>query len=785
MVSTNTICFEGISRIYRNTVVSHIRSTLRDRYPNDWEAKIAIPFLKEWEAIRSAAETRRNTGELHGILKDDADLLGVNHFFNLFELYFEDLFPDTQSMPEGDRKQKKQAVLSWARNIKNLRDPVIGHPAEADVTEEDAFMMLDSARRILETVDPGAAESLAKLRDSVKHPGARLGSEVIDNQRQLEASTLPSRELAAPRFVGRRTELEELNNWLKDPYSHVWLLAGDGGKGKTAIAYEFAIATLREPPTDLEIVIWLSAKATQFVLGQARDIDPPDFADLNSALDQVLRAYGAPDFEDKNIKDKEMECRTYLSQLPALIILDDVDSLEGQNLESTMSYFLYRISASKSKILLTSRRVPMGMQHTQVKGFELRSEDGIKFIRSRLSMYGLGPDQFPNPTMNNILQACDGSPLFVQDLLRLCMVGEKPSVAIDKWKSAGGEAARKYALEREFEMLSVSAKKVLLSCALYKGPASKPEVQAAADISDVECDKALLELQNLFLIPRPHLVEDIPRFALNLNTRQLVVEVLGESNLAGRIASAIKVITGQAQVTPAYRKRVGQYIRQAVTQVKLDKHTSAEETLLEALSSYPESSDLHGILGWVYKTWNPTPRKTDARKQFIRAAELKSSMEDTYRHWWQMEKEQSEWTSAASAAERGLENIPSSESLAYMAGFARSQSAKDLYQQAQYSRAEQEAKTADVHLRKALLDIEEVGQGQYQFHSSVNRAIVINYEHLVRISQYQQDVGSERRYLRLLALALGRWAGEHPSDLNTSSEQQRLLYWFPSLRSYL
>ena len=208
-------------------------------------------------------------------------------------------------MPEGDRKQKKQAVLSWARNIKNLRDPVIGHPAEADVTEEDAFMMLDSARRILETVDPGAAESLAKLRDSVKHPGARLGSEVIDNQRQLEASTLPSRELAAPRFVGRRTELEELNNWLKDPYSHVWLLAGDGGKGKTAIAYEFAIATLREPPTDLEIVIWLSAKATQFVLGQARDIDPPDFADLNSALDQVLRAYGAPDFEDKTSRTRK------------------------------------------------------------------------------------------------------------------------------------------------------------------------------------------------------------------------------------------------------------------------------------------------------------------------------------------------------------------------------------------------------------------------------------------------------------------------------------------------
>ena len=641
--------------------------------------------------------------------------------------------------------------------------------------------MLDSARRVLEHIDLDAAEAVAQLRDSVRYADGSTGMDVFDKQRQMESSTLPPREIVAPNFVGRRTELEELNCWLNDPYSRVWLLAGDGGKGKTAIAYQFAIETLQDPPTDFEIVIWLSAKARRFISGRSINVEDPNFADLESALDWVLRAYGAPNVEGKGLAAKEEECRNYLTQLPALVILDDVDSLEGQHLESTMSYFLYRNPAPKSKILLTSRRIPLGMEHTQVKGFELGSTDGVGFIRSRLKIYDLEPDQFSNAVVNEILQACDGSPLFVQDLLRLCMVGEPPRVAIEKWKTDGGEAARRYALEREFEMLSESAKKVLVSCALYEGPASLPEIRVASNISEDSCHDALRELQDLFLIPRPQLVEDVPRFALNSNTRQLVIDVLGESDMGARISSAIQVITGQAQATPAHRQRVGQYIRQAVTQVKLDEHAGAEETLLEALRLYPEDADLHGILGWVYKSWNPT-RRADARRHYVRAAELKGSKEETYRHWWEMEKDVMEWTSAAQAAESGLECIPSSERLSYMAGFARSQSAKDLLQQAQFSRADQEANKAEVHLRKALLDLDDVGPGQYRYHGNVHRAIVLNYENRVRICQFQREDGREQHFVRLLLRALRRWANEHPDDPNARSEKQRLEFRLPALK---
>ena len=175
MLSRNTICFEGICRVYRNAVVSHLRNVLSNKYPNDWQSRIATPFQREWEDIRKSAEIRRTTRELAGPLRDDADLLDVHHFYNLFEAHFEDLFVEVQSMSSVERNQKKQAVLAWSRSIKNLRDPVLGHPTDDDVSWADAFSMLDAARRILESFSPADAVRVTELRDSVIANDADFG----------------------------------------------------------------------------------------------------------------------------------------------------------------------------------------------------------------------------------------------------------------------------------------------------------------------------------------------------------------------------------------------------------------------------------------------------------------------------------------------------------------------------------------------------------------------------------------------------------------------------------
>ncbi len=571
VVSTNTICFEGVSRVYRNAVLEHVRKTLKSRYGEEWELQIRSTFKREWERIKTSADLRRDTGELSAPLRDDLDVLGVNHFYNLFDRYFGDLFPAVNGLAEIERQQTKQNILAWSRTIRNLRDPVLGHPAEQDVPKQDAFMMLDSAQRVLNFIsDERAAKRLAELRDSLLNGDIVPTDELIPSARTIEAGTLPSRESIAQMFVGRQSELAELNEWLDDPYGRVWLLAGDGGKGKTAIAYEFAVATAQNPPSSLEIVIWLSAKSRRFEFGQFVDIENPDFWDQASAIDWVLRAYGAPDVDDMDVEAKEQECRSYLSQLPALIILDDLDSLEEKQITDTMSFFVHRTPQSMPcKVLWTSRRFQMGMPHTQVTGFEPHSNDGRLFVKSRVQMYDLDVNQFPASVADRVLAACDGSPLFIQDLLRLCKVGEPPGAAIKKWQNSDGETARRYALGREFEMLATSAQKVLISCALYPGSASLPEIQTTTELSDGECRLAVQELQNLFLLPQPRLIEEVPRFELNLTTRQLVKDVQGKTDLATRIKKRDDVITGKNRSTPEYRGKIGHYIRQAVSLVKL------------------------------------------------------------------------------------------------------------------------------------------------------------------------------------------------------------------------
>ena len=768
--NNNTICYEGIQNIYRNSVVRHIRKVLTAKYPDDFVMKVKNPFKKEWDKIKANAEAPRQTGQIEAPLVDELDILSVNHFQNLFDVYFDDIFV---GMSEEVHKETKQAILGWTKNVKDVRDP-LSHPAEHPITDSDAMTLLDSARKILEKFDPEGATRLMDLWQDVRTGG--------QSYQPLEGSTLPSRESIAPRFVGRQLELNELNNWIKDPNSRVWMLAGDGGKGKTAIAYEFAAATRNQPPPGLETVIWLSAKARRFESGGAVSIESPDFWDMDSALDWVLRAYGAVGFEEKNTTEKIEECLEFLSLLPALIILDDVDSLEGQNV-GAMNFFVHRTHATSSKVLLTSRRVPFGFEPmvTQVTGLE--REDGFKFIDSRIRMFRLDPAQFDRAVQGRLLKACDGSPLFVQDLLRLCSVGESPDRAIKLWQDREGEAARRYALQREFDMLSNSAKKVLLACALFPEPISLPEIEIVAEIPEYECRSAIQELQQLFLIPKPRFVEEVPRFGLNVNTKRLVVDVQGGTDLAKRISSSIKVITGKSEATPAIRGRIGQVIRQAVSLVKLSKHPEAEETLSRALTSYHSNADLHGSLGLVYKSWTPVSRYADARNQFSRAADLQSKSEDMYRHWSDMEMKNQEWTAAANAAERGIGVVlPQSMQLAFNAGFARSRLARDLYQQAQYARAEQEAAKAKTHLEKALVDLEELETGQYQLHSQVHRATVINCEYLVRISEARQEPGRANHFLRLLANYLARWEIEHPVDPNVDSETRRLLYRFPGLR---
>ena len=773
-------------------MVNHIRTTLRGRYPLDWESVLQKPFAKEWPTIVENAELPRKIGTINSTLQDAADYLSVNHFYNLFDVHFEVLFPTQAETAPEVRRQEKAAVLSWAKEIKIGRDPE-SHPPSEDMDFDDAVRQLDTAQRICSKFDEHAATELAALKSHLYtgRPADFGHDEEEGSHRQPIQASLPPRESISPHFIGRREELARLDDWLRDPASRVWLLAGDGGKGKTAIAYQFATLVQEQGPAPLEFIIWLSAKRRHFIDRQITEVSNPDFGDIESALDYILTQYGWPGELPASVADKKQAVLEYLGELPALIVLDDINSLEG-DIVNTLSFFMTEVVRTKSKILLTSRLIPFGMDTltTQIAGFQLRSEDGHEFVESRVRLFGLDPAAFDTRTVNNVLSVTDGSPLYIEDLLRLALLGDDLRRVCTEWRDRKGGAARKYALGREFDRLTSDARDVLLAAALYNAPVSTSEIAVAAG-RDFDVDRvqdALGELQSLFLVPKPRIIEDIPRFVLNQNTRELVLNVTKSANpdRFERIAEAIKAVSGKS--TRGDRRDrivVGSYIRQAVSLVKLGRYTEAEETLKRGLEALPETPDLYGQLGWVYRRWLPNGRTMDARECFGRAAKLNCTNGEMYYHWCQLEKEDGGWTRMAEAAMTGLKLLKDSLDLEYFAGYAFSRQAHDLLTSDHLERAEDEAERAKQHLDKVLIDPEDLEPGQYRLHGMAYQAMILTMRTMARIATARGDDGSTERNLRLLAEMLEKWNSEHPSDPNYERVKNASMWFHPRLRGLL
>ena len=564
---------------------------------------------------------------------------------------------------------------------------------------------------------------------------------------------LPSRETVVVDFVGREQELAALRAWFDEPRSALWALAGDGGKGKSAIAYTFAREIQRRAPAPFQIVLWLSAKKRRFLEGTTTEIDSPDFHDLETALSQVLIQLGWAEDAALPVESRKERVLELLTEFPALVVVDDVDSLDAEG-EAAISFFAQQVSRTPSKVLFTSRRTMFGLgsSTTHVSGFS--RDDAVAFIRSRIGLMRLQDTAFTQAVLQGIVRLTDGSPLYIEDLLRLSISAKSPAAALEMWKGQRGAEVRRYALERECELLTPAARDILLAGCVADGSISFSELASIVGVDDDSVSRALQELRTLFLIPTPTFVEGEQRFNMNLNTRSLVREVYGKTEQWRRIEAAYQTITHG--LPSGARSKIGAIIRQCGLLVRSQRPEEAEQLMQNALADRPGDSDLYGFSGWIYKNWSP-PRIADARRQFHRAAELRSIKGDMYEHWARMEIDQREWTRAALAAEKGLELIPDSAVLRYWAGRSRGHLSEELVGGLHHDRAAKEGKVARAHLEHAL---ETLREDDRITKDSVYRALVL-------LCETMTDVDGVRRFFR-------RWQQEGPGSDIFQVEMQRL-----------
>lgn len=625
-------------------------------YPNDYLDKLKKPFKQEWEKNKFYAEDLRKKGIIEAPIKDDFDILGVNNFYNLFQAEYDKFRVKPLITESSERQKQKQTLLGWLKNITDNRH-ALSHPAEAELTYDDTEFLLLNALKVLKHLEfEKEVDQIQELRNQLR----KKEFDIDENKIPL-GSALPPKESVVVEFIGRDKELEILEEWIKDTESRTRALAGDGGKGKSALAYNFAVNVKKNAFKPFDMVFWLSAKKRKFVAGEVVDITNPDFHDLESAIDKILQYYGFNEDINNKLDIKKTKVKELLDEFPAFIVIDDIDSLEGEELYANR-FFSFDVAMTRSKVLFTSRRIIFGLEPmtTTVKGFE--GVDAEDFIKSRCELMNLDYSSLKKKT-TKIIEITDGSPLYIEDLLRWTLTQGNINKAIELWKNRGGDAARKYALERECELLTDNALKVLFASCIFPEAITFDDIQKITEFNEEIVSASLKELQKLFLVSTPVLLEDFLTFEVNLNIKMLVEACYKDSYKYNQIKHSYKSIYKNTNKPDS--KEVAAVIRQSTLYIRNSEFELAKELIDKGLNKYKNNPDLIGMLGFIFKTWQPKRRIIDARESFRRAAQLDSKKEALFKHWCEMELEENEWDNAIDVANKGICVNPESKTLHY------------------------------------------------------------------------------------------------------------------------
>lgn len=368
-----------------------------------------------------------------------------------------------------------------------------------------------------------AAEDFDFLFSARRPPSLELSIADIVNEEALDHN-LPDRNFVCSRFVGRKTDIGELWTWLADDFSRVRLIAGEGGLGKTSLAYRFSEEVASRGVRPFEKVVWLTAKERQFIAADDtyRDALYTDFHDAESLYRAIASAHGciAADFEGLDARELMEVALQSCATVPTFVVIDDVDSLSKDDQQRALEL---GIRAPRCTKMLLTTRINFSYSPDNVLKLDgLPKDEFREYVSVLRARYKL-PELKDNKA-EYLREVSGGSPFFADSLLRLERRGLSLDKAITQWKGEKGMEVRKAALKREIGYLSKPAKRVLYVISRLKGCIYPELTRILSDYAEQTLGDALLELSSLFLISMPAVARQAS-YTVDPNTALLVMEL--------------------------------------------------------------------------------------------------------------------------------------------------------------------------------------------------------------------------------------------------------------------
>ena len=471
------------------------------------------------------------------------------------------------------RRQRKYPV-SFIREMNDGKNSLIFRKSETVMRDGDRCRtaMNGDDFEILFSPRPYPPESLLR-------PAGR--------ERMIE-HTLPDKNLICPTFIGREEIISELWSWLADDFEYIKVLAGEGGRGKTSIAYEFAGQVVRSAAIEFEMLLWLTAKESQFDASLNAYVNLPEvhFNSTETLLRRIVEELGAEgDIEGESLPALKRAVIDTLSIIPSIIVVDNLDTMDIGEQRTLVEAVRQIADRSRARVLITTRsNVSMPIEQcVEISG--LRDGDFREFVKQTCASYKIPVP--PSALISQMYDVSDGSPLFTQSILRLLRLGQSAQLALKEWKGIEGLAVRSAALQREIEQLGPESRRVLYALALVRS-ASYQELKQVTGYDDSRLRDSVDQLSSLFLIHAPTIIESERRFEIPESTARLVVDL--KDQLVTRPAEINARVTGIFKKTSDAKFEVGKAIRQSMAFINADEYDKAVGTV-EALLRRPKFSN--------------------------------------------------------------------------------------------------------------------------------------------------------------------------------------------------
>ncbi len=420
-----------------------IKSTLQQEFGDDWLSKGVERHLNQG-ALERTRQMLTSPMAIVDMDKTDEEVYGVEHLSNIIRgnwAFFGDGL--------GDRTRAEV----YFGEVSELRHNVSHRRQHHMLRRGDLLRFARNAQMLLRGLQSPIADRFDSVATSLEQGGSPWGAEL--------GGTLPPATEIVPEFVGREDEIRDLSIWLADNSERQLVIWGYGGSGKSALAYQFARAVRDGAPSNLQAVVWLSAKSREYVEGETRD-RRADFDSIESFARALWSAlYDAePSVEQASPKEIVRE----LTNTPSLVVVDDLDSV--LDIEALANLLLFEVRRSNSRVIYTSRQRVPGLPRIEVAGFD--DNELASFVRSRAREHELDVDECLG-RLPAIRSVTDAFPLFVDDLLRHARLGGLEN-AIGDWSQRRGDAAREYALRRQLSALGEAARRALIGVAVANRP---------------------------------------------------------------------------------------------------------------------------------------------------------------------------------------------------------------------------------------------------------------------------------------------------------------------------